>query len=193
MSNNKENYLSLTQKYSILLLSANDNEPVTGKIWFQKELFLVAQNIPKLDDETEFEGSLMGPYSENADAELDQLRIEGFVELNGKIKLTQKGQEVAEKLKQKARQETKELLTDMKSFVNDLSEDEMLGFIYFSYPSMTVESIKFESINEKRVKIAISLYRKKKVSLGKAALVSGLSQEDFIKNAQANGITVFSE
>jgi predicted HTH domain antitoxin len=193
MSNNIENYLTLTQKYSILLLSANGNQPITGKVWFQKELFLISQNISRLEDATEFEGSLLGPYSENADAELEQLRIEELAELDGKIRLTEKGQEVSQKLETRASKETKEVISEMKSFLNDLPEDELLGFIYFSYPKMVIESIKFEEIKRKRVEIAISLYRKKKVSLGKAALIAGLSQEDFIKKAQANNVTIFSE
>jgi hypothetical protein len=193
MNNNIENYLTLTQKYSILLLSANRNQPITGKVWFQKELFLISQNISRLEDETEFEGSLLGPYSENADAELEQLRIEGLAELDGKIRLTAEGQEVSKSLETRASKETKEIISEMKSFLNDLSEDELLGFIYFSYPNMVIESIKFEEIKRKRVEIAISLYRKRKVSLGKAALIAGLNQEDFIKKAQANSVTVFSE
>ena len=36
----------------------------------------------------------------------------------------------------------------MKSFINDLSEDEMLAFVYFSYPQMTEESIVFEGIKQ---------------------------------------------
>jgi hypothetical protein len=70
MNDRIENYLTLTQKYALLLLSANTNQPITGKLWFQKELFLVSQNITRLEDETEFEGDLMGPYSEIADADL---------------------------------------------------------------------------------------------------------------------------
>ena len=193
MSSQPENYLTLTQKYILLLLSANDNQPITGKVWFQKELFLASKNLPRLAGEAEFEGSLMGPYSENADADLDQLRIEGLVELNGKIRLTAKGQEATDRLKQKASKETQELLSDMKSFINDLSEDEMLAFVYFSYPDMTIESIKYEQIKEKRVSLAISLYRKRKVSVGKAAFIAGINQEDFIRIAQASGISVFSE
>lgn len=188
-----ENYLTLTQKYAILLLSANENEPVKGKIWFQKELFLVAENIPRLEDETEFEEDLMGPYSANADAELERLRTEGLVELTGKIRLTPKGKEVAGRLEPKASKETKEILSEMKSFINDLSEDEMLGFIYFSYPNMVSESIKFQDIKAKRHQIALNLYCKRKVSIGKAALIAGLSQEDFIGDAKAKNIAVYSE
>lgn len=188
-----ENYLTLTQKYSMLLIAANNNDPIKGRIWFQKELFLVAENIQRLEDETEFEEDLMGPYSQNADAELERLRVEGLVELSGKIRLTSKGKEAAKRLELKTSKETKEILSDMKSFINDLSEEEVLGFIYFSYPHMVTESIKLNEIKAKRCEIAVSLYRKKKVSIGKAALIAGLSQEDFINKAKSDNVTVFSE
>jgi len=188
-----EDHLTLTQKYILLLLEANNSEPITGKVWFQKELFLVAQNIPRLESEVAFEGSLMGPYSENANSELDQLRIEGLVQLNGKIRLTPEGKNAAERIKLKATAQTKEILEEMKSFVNDLSEDEMLAFVYAAYPKMTEESILWEEIKQKRIQLAISLYRKRKVSLGKAAFVAGMNQEDFLEKAKANGIAVFSE
>jgi hypothetical protein len=113
--------------------------------------------------------------------------------MNGKIGLTAKGQEVANRLKLKTSTETEEIISEMKAFLNDLSQDELLGFIYFSYPDMALESIKFDRIKAKRGEIAISLYRKKKVSLGKAAQIAGLSQEVFIKKAQANRVAVFSE
>jgi predicted HTH domain antitoxin len=193
MSEGIENKLTLTQKYILLLLEANNSEPITGKVWFQKELFLVAQNIPRLESEADFEGSLMGPYSENANAELDQLRIEGLVHLNGKICLTIEGKNAAQRVKVKASQQTKEILEEMKSFINDLSEDEMLAFVYASYPTMTEESILWDEIKQKRIQLAISLYAKNKLSLGKAAFVAGISQEDFLEKAKALGIRVFSE
>jgi predicted HTH domain antitoxin len=193
MSYRIEDQLTLTQKYILLLLEANNNEPITGKIWFQKELFLVAQNIPRLESEAAFEGSLMGPYSENANAELDQLRIEGLVKLNGKIQLTTEGAIVAERVKLKATPQTKEILEEMKTFINDLSEDEMLAFVYANYPDMTEESILWSEIKQRRVQLSISLYLKRKLSLGKAAFVAGMSQEDFLEKAKAKGATVFSE
>jgi hypothetical protein len=193
MSERIEDQLTLTQKYILLLLEANNDEPITGKVWFQKELFLVAQNIPRLETETDFEGSFMGPFSENANSELDQLRIEGLVQLNGKIKLTQEGKQVTQRVKIKASQQTKDILSAMKSFINDLPEDEMLAFVYFSYPQMTEESIVFEEIKQRRVRLALNLYSKKKVSIGKAAIIAGFCQEDFIEKAKTCGISVFAE
>jgi hypothetical protein len=193
LSERIEDQLTLTQKYILLLLESNSEEPITGKVWFQKELFLVSQNIPRLETETDFEASLMGPFSENANSELDQLRIEGLVQLNGSIKLTIEGKQVTQRVKTKASQQTKDILSEMKSFVNDLPEDEMLAFVYFSYPQMTEESIVFEEIKQRRVQLALSLYRKKKVSIGKAAMIAGMCQEDFIAKAKSSGMCIFSE
>lgn len=185
-------YLSITQKISILLFSANNFGPIRGKLWFQKELFLISENISQLEDETDFDEDLLGPYSELADVELEQLQTEGIVDKK-KLKLTPFGKEVAKWMESKARRNFLKLISDIKSFLNDLTKDELLGFIYFSYPEMTPESVEFERIKEKRQPIAISLYRKKKVSLGKASSIAGVSQEEFIEKLRTMGIDVFSK
>ncbi len=186
-----EKYLSATQKYMILLLSANDFEPVKGKTWLQKELFLITNNIPELE-ETDFEEDFYGPYSEVVDTELEGLQIEGIVDTE-KIRLTRFGKDVAKKISPKVRKENLEMISEFKSFLNDLTEDELLGFIYFSYPEMRTYSVKFQEIEEKRLRIAESLYRKKKIGLGKASSIAGISQEELIKKVRASGIKVYSK
>lgn len=187
-----EEYLSFTQKIAILLLSANLFEPIRGKLWFQKELFLVAENIPRLEEEADFEDDLLGPYSEIADGELEQLRIEVIVDKR-KLRLTPFGRKIAKLLELEVGKNLIQLISDVKSFINNLTKDELLGFIYFSYPKMKTESIEYERIKENRQPIAISLYKKRKVSLGKAADIAGLSQEEFIEKLRAKGISVFSK
>lgn len=193
MSEKIENHLTLTQKYILLLLEASNSEPITGKVWFQKELFLVAENIPRLESEAAFTGSLMGPYSENANAELDQLRIEGLIQINGKISLTPEGKLVSKRLKDRTSDQTKEILEEMKGFINDLTEDEVLAFVYASYPTMTEESILWDEIKQKRVQLAINLYQRRKVSMAKAAFIANMSQEEFMEKAKEKGTLVFSE
>lgn len=191
-SNYADEYLSVTQKIAILLLGANLFEPIRGKLWFQKELFLVAKNIPHLEEETDFEEDLLGPYSETADDELKQLQIEGIVDKR-KLRLTPFGIKLAKLLELKASKNLLQLVSDIKSFLNNLTKDELLGFMYFSYPEMRTESVEFERIKENRRPIAIRLYEKGKVSLGKAAEIAGLSQEEFIETLREKGIPVFSK
>jgi predicted HTH domain antitoxin len=186
-----EDDLSLTQKISVLLLGANDFKPIKGKLWFQKELFLIAQNIPELDEETEFEPDFIGPYSEIADEELDHLRTEGIV-AKEKEKLTATGEALNDRLDKQFSLDMKQFISETKSFLNDLTKDELLGFIYYTYPKMRVESLEFERIEKIRKEIAVSLFRKHKISLGKAALIAGVSQEELIHLLHSIGVKVYS-
>lgn len=189
--NHLEDDLSLIQKITVILLGANYSKPVKGKLWFQKELFLIAQNIPELEEESEFEPDFIGPYSEIADEELDHLRIEGIV-AKEKEKLTPMGEVIKTRLEKQFPSDIKQFISEMKSFLNDLTKDELLGFIYYTYPKMRVESLEFERIAGIRKAIAFSLFRKGKVSLGKAAIIAGLSQEDLIEMLHTIGVKVYS-
>jgi predicted HTH domain antitoxin len=190
-SNHLEDDLSLTQRIAVLLLGANCSEPVRGKLWFQKELFLIAQNIPELEEETEFEPDFIGPYSEIAEEELDHLRIEGIV-AKDKEKLTPNGEEVKSRIEKQFPSDTKQFISEMKLFLNNLTKDELLGFIYYTYPKMRLESVESERIAGIRKDIAISLFKKGKVSLGKAAIIAGITQEELIEMFHAIGVKVYS-
>jgi predicted HTH domain antitoxin len=187
-----QEYLSDSQKLSILLLSSNLFEPLRGKLWYQKELFLIAKNIPQLEEEIDFEEDFLGPYSEIADSELEQLRTENIIEKR-KLRLTAYGREIAKLLAAKASEKLLQLISDIKSFLNNLTNDELLGFIYFSYPEFTTESLEFERIKKNRIPISISLFEKRKISLGKAAEIAGISQEELIRVLEDKGIPVFSK
>jgi len=185
--------LTETQKYTLLLLSANNYEPIRGKLWFQKELFLLAKNSDELAEQTDFEADFMGPYSESADEELEQLEFAKVVEKEGnKLKLTGLGRDISEILEKNTSDEEKEMIEDFKSELNDLTEDELLGFIYFTFPEMTRESVKFEKIKPKRMNIALSLYAKSKISLGKALEIAGMNIDTFMKEAKLKGIQIYT-
>ena len=185
--------LTETQKFTLLLLSAKNSEPIKGKLWYQKELFLLSENNEELAEETDFEPDFMGPYSETADEELEQLESAEVVEKEGnKLKLTSLGQEIARKINDNTNIEEMQMIEDFKDFLNDLTEEELLGFIYFSFPDMTEESIKYENIKPKRKNIALKLYAKSKISFGKALEIAGINIDDFIEEAKLKGIQIYS-
>lgn len=185
--------LTETQKFTLLLLSAKNSEPIKGKLWYQKELFLLSENNEELAEETDFEPDFMGPYSETADEELEQLESAEVVEKEGnKLKLTSLGQEIARKINDNTNIEEMQMIEDFKDFLNDLTEEELLGFIYFSFPDMTEESIKYENIKPKRKNIALKLYSKSKISFGKALEIAGINIDDFIEEAKLKGIQIYS-
>ncbi len=185
--------LTDSQKYGILLLGANNFEPIRGKTWYQKELFVLSQNIDKLKEKTDFEADFIGPFSEIADEELKQLELYDIIEIEGhKLKLTDFGEEVFRSVERDISNNEKEMVSDFKSLLNDITEEELLGFIYYTYPDMTKESIKFDKIKPKRKKIAFSLYRKGKISLGKASEVAGIPIENLIEGLKGKGMEVYS-
>lgn len=185
--------LTETQRYILLLLSSNNYEPIKGKLWFQKELFLLSKNSDELAEQTDFEADFMGPYSESAEEELEQLEFAKIIEKEGnKLKLTALGQEITRILEKNSSGEEKETIADFKEVLNDLTEDELLGFIYFTFPDMIKESIKIEKIKPKRKNIALSLYSKSKISLGKALEIAGMNIDTFIKEAKSKGIQIYT-
>ena len=102
--------------------------------------------------------------------------------------MTPLGQKVAKILISKIDKETLKVISDIKTFFNDMTKDELLGYVYFSFPEMTEESIEYKNILAKREEIALSLFRKRKVSLGKASEIAGLPIEDFMKLLKLHNI-----
>jgi uncharacterized protein YwgA len=163
------------------LLHADNNDPLKGKVAFQKEMFLIADYIEKIREQAEFIPHTFGPYSEAAENEMGNLRSLGLVkEQDNKYHITPTGVAAISKAKSAFSAEELEAIQDFKIFLNDLSRDEILLFVYVSYPDFKEESGVYEQVIKKRIPIAISLYQKGKVSLEKAAFLSGLSVEKFL-------------
>lgn len=168
--------LSDLQRISILLAGSDNNKSVKGRLWFQKEIFLIVNNIEHLKHYADFEADYMGPYSESLEEELIQLELDGILKTdNYKIYLTEYGMKISKILSEKIKdKELLNIIFDLKKLLNDLSEDELLAFIYISFPDFTVESTKYEKLKPKLKNIAFRLYKKGKISVGKASEISGL-------------------
>ena len=177
--------LNEVDKFILLLLGAKNFEPIPGPIHLQKEMYLLQNVFPSLAEETGYEPYLLCPESEIVADEAEQLDLSGLIRaLPGQIKITSEGKEVFESVKKKSDEREIQKAEEFKDFLNDLTKDEVLTFIYFSYPSpeeLEKESIEYKDLLPKRVKLAISLYKKDKVSAQKAAHIAGKDLEDFLK------------
>lgn len=174
-------------------MGANNNQPLRGKTWYQKEMFLISNNIDSLHDDADFKGDFAGPYSENADEALIRLSIYKIIDLKPSIKLTDFGKKVYETLAPHANDDIKEIVSEFKELLNDLSYVALLGFIYHSYPEFIGESIVKDKVFPRKKEVALNLYTNQKVSLGKASEIADISIEDFIKLIQSMGGQVYSE
>lgn len=186
--NISENLTDL-QKIIILLISSNQNEPIRGRLWLQKEIFLISNNIKPLKEYADFEADYMGPYSEILEEEESQLELDGILETkNYRIELSDLGKELSKTLIKNIRnKEILNIISDFKNLLNDLPEDEMLAFIYMSFPDMKQESTKYEQLKHKLKNLAIRLYKKNKISIGKASEISGIPISEFMDELKTVG------
>lgn len=182
-------YLSPVERFFMILMAAPGNqtkgyEPVKGKTWLQKEMFFVSKNVNELEELTGFEDYRFGAYSEVVDDVLDQFVTDRYVEIDGgKIQLTDKGTVLAQSLWNSAKKEERNAVQEIKALLIDMTNDELLGFSYSAYPSMKKYSDFTKVFEKQKVRIAIALLKKGKVSAEKAAEIADLPLPRFLAEA----------
>ena len=186
------NDLEPVEKYLFLLLYAKGpkkslNEAIRGNLWLQKEVFLISKNVEELAPE--FEAYRLGPFSEALDESLDQLITSDYVQRTREgLKLTKHGQEVAEEVWKNADKKTKQIIEDAKSLLNDMTNNEVLVFIYSTFEDMTKDSEIKDTVERNRRRVAFRLFRKGKISLQRAAQIAKISLEEFKQELKKLGI-----
>lgn len=184
------------EKHLLLLLYAEgpkkcQEEPVKGDIWLQKELFLISRNVDELKEE--FESYLLGPFSEAVYEYEEQLKVSDYmIQDKEGLKLTEKGRHIASKLWETTNEKERQMIVDVKTFLNDLRRDELLVFIYSTFSEFTDNSIIKEEIEDKRLPVAISLFKKYKVSLERASKIANVPLQKFISILQERNIPAFN-
>ncbi|HJS63949.1 MAG TPA: UPF0175 family protein [Nitrososphaeraceae archaeon] len=175
------------EKYFLVLLYAPNlsnkfAQPVRGNLWMQKEMFVLSKILDELND-LKFDEHLFGPHSPILESIQNQYLNSKVIKqqyLNGPITLTDNGIELVKSIWDKISDEKKKLILEVKQFLNDMRTWELISFIYSSYPETTKNSDVLEKFHSERLNSAISLFKKKKISLEKAASISGKTLEDFI-------------
>jgi len=184
--------------YILFLLNSLNQQPILGKTKLMKELFFISNNVPSLEKLFSFEADNYGPSSDVVSRFLEDLTLFEIISLNNKSKssssdyfeysLTDFGKRILESIKDKA--VDTELIEDMKILFSGLSTDEALALTYFSFPETTVESLVKGRIEKNRVKLALNLYKKNKVSLTKASHIAGIPIDSFLELLKKNNILV---
>ena len=174
------------EKLVLYAIGALQNTPLKGKIKLQKLLFLVSNVFGGFKNLLRYEPHLYGPYSEVVEYVLQSLIKLGLIkERRGKYGLTEDGREVFNSLKPK--NELTKVMEDFKEFLNDLSNDELLAFIYVSYPTYIKESVKWDELKPIRESLALNLLKKGKISFSKAAEIAGMSALEFDRHLKEKG------
>jgi uncharacterized protein YwgA len=179
-----EEEFTLLEKTILALLYLKEKSPIFGKLRLQKMIFLISQDFEKLRDELDFEPHRYGMYDQTIDDMIGGLELDGFVtidENNNKIALTQKGIEKAGEILKEFSEKEIETIEEVKELFEDLTEDEILALLYFKFPEFAKYSEKLNEITKRRRELAISLYKKGKVSLEAASEIASMNVKDFMK------------
>jgi len=181
----KTGQLNHVDRFILLLLGAKNSEPVPGPVHLQKEMYLLQNLFPKLAAETDYDPYFLGPHSEIVADEAEQLALSGLIRAEpGKLELTSDGKKTVDILKKASSKTEIQKIEEFKEFLNDLTRDELLAFTYFSYPAreeLEKESTEHRDLLPRRRSLAVSMYRKDKISAQKAAEMAGEHLEDFLE------------
>lgn len=194
--------LTSTQKLILLLLGVNSFKPVLNHLRLQKMLTYFLLILGENDNERRdllmnagFYPHKKGPYSELIEEEMNQMALEGLIDFEGdpttarNIRLTPRGKEIFEELINKLSQKRHiSILEEIKKYLNDqvVTDDEILAIIYLDILGQSElgkefisKSTEIRRIEKDRTLYALRLYKKGKISLGKAAELAGLSISQF--------------
>lgn len=175
--------LNEVDAYLLALIASNSGAPVPGRLHLQKEMYLLQRAFPDLGEQLDFEPYFLGPHSFTVEDEAKELAQSGYIDVEGgRVSLAPRGAQLVPKILGFLPRERIQRIDEFKRLLNDLSNDELLAFIYFGYPSSDVEeeSAQYRQLLPRRLELAKSLYRKGKISAERAAEIGGVSLEDFM-------------
>lgn len=185
------NECGAVQKYIILVAYLND-EPIMGNTKLQKIMFLLSDAVEEVRDDCNYDAGMYGPYSERVAYELNYLTEMGVLySVGNKIETTPTGQDIAEELLKRERRELIDLLSKYKAFLNDLTINEALAYVYLAYPSMASASFKIDDLKPNMENYIMSLVKKQKISAQRAAELLHISYLHALRKMSKRGIMVF--
>jgi uncharacterized protein YwgA len=174
--------LSQLEKYILILFYVGGG--AKGKLWFQKEIFVLSRAFEEIAEELDFEAFGYGPYSEVLEEYRNALENSGFIK---GINLTEEGKIIAAILWETISDQEKEIIKATAEFFESLEKDELLLYISIMYPDMVEKNKKIDRILKQREKIALRMLCNEKISLSLAAMLANLSVEEMIEKAIKKG------
>jgi len=173
----------------LAVLFADGRSSVKGRTRLQKTIYILAKSLDL--DSFDFKPYDYGGCSEEIiDLEEEYQNVGYVVEDNEGIRLTDEGVSAAVSSWDSLNEKLQEQIETIKKFTNSLSEDELIVYVYSQWPKDACNSLIKERIMRGRIDIAVSMYRKSKVSLQRAAIIAGMSEKEFIELLSSRKIPV---
>ena len=180
------------------ILNAITQETIKQKIIFQKIAFLSLRNFKQFLELADFKRHRLGPYSESLAKTTEQLIKTGDVIINEnkELEITKKGIKTLDFFHIQFKddesrtkdEEFETVIKNIKEDFNDFTTDEMLAFIYKSFPTYIKPSIKASELDY--INIFLKLYEKGKLGISKIAELLGCSYDEAYELVKENSKTI---
>ena len=176
--------LDPVQRLVVLLAASNGGEPIMGGTRLQNMVFLLSDLSDELVERCGYGAGSCGPHSEIVDeaarrlGEAGVLRVDGA---DGGISVTPTGRRVAGEIARDADDYVLIAVDSCKDMLNDLPTDEVLAYVYLSYPRMAERSAARDRIMRNKERHVMSMLKKEKISAERAAILLGWYLEDVIR------------
>ncbi|MHA1360455.1 MAG: hypothetical protein ACTSRC_20215 [Candidatus Helarchaeota archaeon] len=193
-----EQKLNLIPFVILKILNGNKGKPIKGKVLLQKLVFLITKNFPKIFGEFDFVAHRFGPYSAVIESITEDLEYQKHLTRPEKEKfyITPSGNEALEisdpLYRSKDLESFEEVIEEIKESFNDFTTNQMLAFIYKSYPdyvdpsnSQVADSLNYEEI-------FLQCYEEGKLGISKIAELMGWSYQEAYDFIQKNARRIYA-
>jgi predicted HTH domain antitoxin len=169
-----QDYTNIEKAILILLYLYNDKVDIYR---LHKMVFLASLDFKDLRDELEPRPTMYKDifYDENIAEALESLQLDGLIEGDTSLQLSSK--ELPFPLSDKE----KDIYNEIIDLFKDTTDDEILAIFYYKLYDQIKIIKPLKRIESNRKKLAISLYRKGKISIGAASEIAGMNIKDFME------------
>ena len=153
VNGNVDPMLSGIQKIIIYSTGAL-NRPFRNNVDIQKMMFLLSRAYPEKFSDYVFQQHKKGPYSESINESVAILGSSGYF-YGSDFALSEKGYREYLNIRDHLVDYLKDSIDDFKALILQLSEDELLLFIYVNYPEYVYNSEVWDRLRENRLELSI--------------------------------------
>ena len=157
----------------VIYCLGTSEEPMSGDVDLQTVLFLSSIELPDLFEGVfVFQQHVNGPFSERIFEDVTAIIKDGYAS-GSDLKLSN------EEVEKHIEEPLKCTIQKNMEFVSGLTKQELQTFIYATFPDYIVDSEVRMKIQRNRVKNAISMLMKEKITASQAAKVAGMGYDEF--------------
>jgi len=144
------------EEWILILLYAQKDKPITGKLMFVKQAFLLAKDVfPSIEEKFKFYPASFGPYSKEFAKSVNKLIEKGDISLEVKkegdneiyrFRLSKNGEEIIKNTFNKLPDEYKKIIQRKRRGWDQLGYTGIVRLVYTKYPEYAIASKIKESV-----------------------------------------------